>query len=299
MVIPVNTWTLQVVPSKCVLKRFVLCTFLFLSFTLPLPAQKSGSASSNTPGWPLHNSAPDHALPDAPGIPPPNVEERDESCLLWTIAEAQAPTVEAATLQVPGKARGEYRKGCSDLRSRKLATAEKHLREALQEYPRYTAALVLLGQVLEAGNRIEEARGACSQASSVDSNYPQAYLCLADITGQQHQWTQSLDLANRALLLSPAHNLYGNFYSAVAQFHLSHLPAAERNVLETIDADHLNRVPQAHLLLAQIYGAKHDFNGAAAQLRTYLKIAPKSPDSDAVRKSLAELENQISKQLEK
>jgi tetratricopeptide (TPR) repeat protein len=211
----------------------------------------------------------------------------------------QTQTVDATALQVPGKARGEFRKGCSDLRSRKLASAEKHLREAIQEYPRYPAAWVLLGQVLEAGKRIEEARGACSRASSVDSNYAPAYLCLADITGQQHEWMQSLDSANRALAIAPAHNLYGDFYSAMAQFHLKQLPAAERNALETIEVDHLHRVPQVHLLLAQIYGAKHDFNGAAVQLRTYLKVAPKSSDSDAVRKSLAELESQIAKQLEK
>jgi tetratricopeptide (TPR) repeat protein len=308
VVIPVNAWIRQAVPpcrspgrlaAKRLSKGFLLCASMLFSLTPSLRAQHSGSASSNTPGWPLHNSAPDHALPDAVGIPLPNVEERDESCLLWTFAEAQTQTVNAATLEVPGKARGEFKKGCSDLRGRKLAGAEKHLREAIQEYPRYTAAWVLLGQVLEAGNRIEEARGACSEASSVDSSYAPAYLCLADTAGQQRQWVQSLDSANRALVLAPAHNLYGNFYSAMALFHLRQFPAAERNALETIDADHLHRVPQAHLLLAQIYGAKHDFPGAAVQLRTYLKVAPKSPDSDAVRKSLAELESQISKQMEK
>ncbi|MHB8525084.1 MAG: tetratricopeptide repeat protein [Candidatus Acidiferrales bacterium] len=198
-------------------------------------------------------------------------------------------------LRVPGKARGEYRKACGDLNGKKLAEAEQHLRKAVQEYPRYADAWVLLGQVLEARSRMEEARGACSRASTLISNYGPAYLCLADIAAQQEQWKQSLALAGRALALDPSQNVYGCFYSAVAQFHLRDLPAAEKNALATINADHFHRIPQTHLLLAQIYGAKHDLPAAAVQLHAYLKLAPNSPDSAQVRKSLAQLNSQIPK----
>jgi tetratricopeptide (TPR) repeat protein len=276
--------------ARLLLNELAVCAFAVVFLTPPLPAQQD-----TTPGWPLHNSAPDHALPDAVGPQPPNIADTDESCLLWTVAKVQGPTISAATLKVPGKARGEYRKGCTDLKGKKLASAEDHLRKAVQEYPQYAAAWALLGQVLEAGNRIGEARSACSQASGVDSSYVPAYLCLADVAAQLNEWHQTLDLADRALTLDPVQNVYGNFYSAMAQFHLSNLPAAERNALETIDADHLHRVPQAHLLLAQIYGAKHDFYGASVQLRAYLKVAPSSTDSAVVRKSLAELEGQTPK----
>src|SRR5229473_4843298 len=286
-------WHCCLLVARLLPKELAVCAFVVVFLTPSLPAQQNGSASGATPGWPLHNSAPDHALPDALGPQPPSIADRDESCLLWTVAEVQGPTISTATLQVPGKARGEYRKGCSDLKGKKLANAENHLRKALQEYPRYAAAWVLLGQVLEAGNRIEEARGACSQASGVDSDYGPAYLCLADVAVQRQEWNQTLDLADRALKLSPVHDVYGSFFSAIAQFHLNLLPAAERNALEAIDADHLHRVPQAHLVLAQIYGAKHDFHGAAAQLRAYLRVAPSSPYSAGVRKGLADLEAQI------
>lgn len=286
-------WHCCLLVARLLPKELAVCVFVVVFLTPSLMAQQNGSASGATPGWPLHDSAPDHALPDALGPQLPIIADRDESCLLWTVAEVQGPTISTATLQVPGKARSEYKKGCSDLKGKKLANAENHLRKALQEYPRYAAAWVLLGQVLEAGNRIEEARGACSRASGVDSDYTPAYLCLADVAAQLHEWNQTLDLADRALALAPVHDVYGYFYSAIAQFHLSHLSAAERNALETIDADHLHRVPQAHLLLAQIYGAKHDLHGAAVQLRAYLRVAPSSPDSAGVRKSLAELEAQI------
>jgi tetratricopeptide (TPR) repeat protein len=285
-------WCCCLLMTRLLPRELAVCAFLVVFFTPLLQAQQDSSASGTTPGWPLHDSAPNHAMPDASSIPPPSVPERDESCLLWTVTKVQGSTVSAATLQVPGKARDEFRKGCSELRGKKLATAEEHLRKALEKYPRYAAAWVLLGQVLEAGNRIEEAQGACSKASAADSDYAPAYLCLAELAAQRQEWNQTLDLADRALTLAPAHDVYGYFYSAIAEFHLSHLPAAERNALETIDADHLHRLPQAHLLLAQIYGAKHDFHSAADQLRAYLKVAPNSADSAGVRKSLAELESQ-------
>jgi tetratricopeptide (TPR) repeat protein len=276
--------------TRLLLNELALCTLALVFLTPVLPAQQD-----TTPGWPLHSSAPDHALPDAVGPQSPNIVGANESCLMWTDAKVQRAMIGAATLKVPGKARGEYKKGCSDVKDKKLASAEDHLRKAVQEYPRYAAAWALLGQVLDAGSRIAEARTACSQASGADSSYMPAYLCLADVSAQLNEWHQTLDQANRALALDPVQNLYGNFYSAMAQFHLSNLPAAERNALETIDADHLHRIPQAHLLLAQIYGANHDLDGVSVQLRAYLKVAPSSPDSAAVRKSLADIEAQISK----
>ena len=281
--------------ARLLLKELAVCAFGVGLLAATLAAQSDSSASGTTPGWPLHNPAPTHATPDAVGVPIANVADRDESCLLWTVGEAPARTVNAATLRVPGKARGEYDKGCSDLEGKKLATAESHLRKAVQDYPHYAAAWVLLGQALEAGDRMEEARGACSQASDADPEYAPAYLCLADVFEQLQQWNQALDQADRALKLDPVQNVYGNFYSAMAHFHLSHLPAAERNALETIDADHHHRVPQAHLLLAQIYGAKHDYNGAAVQLRAYLKIVPNSTAAAEVKKRLAYLESQSAK----
>jgi tetratricopeptide (TPR) repeat protein len=243
----------------------------------------------------MHNSAPLHGLPDAVGTISQTVPQKNGSCLLCAVAEAPGNTVSAATLQIPGKARGEYEKGCGDLRDRKFESAENHLRKAVQLYPRYADALVVLGQTLAVHNRTEEALGVCTQASSVDPDFVPAYLCLADISGQLRQWSQTLEFADHALQLDPVQNLYGHFYMAVAQFHLSQLSAAEKNALQTIEADHFHRLPQVHLLLAQIYGSRHDLKSVATQLRAYLLAAPKSPDAPNIRKSLEELENQISR----
>ncbi|MFZ0584397.1 MAG: tetratricopeptide repeat protein [Candidatus Acidiferrales bacterium] len=277
-----------VVPPQ--VRRIALCALVVLASAPSLAAQQN-----STPGWPLHNSAPDHATADATGAMPTFGPDLDESCLLWNITQSHAATVSTATLKIPGNAKGEYRKSCSDLKDKNLASAQAHLHKALDEYPQYAAAWALLGQVLEAGNKIDEARNACSQASAADAGYAPAYLCLADVAAQQHDWHLTLDMADRSLALVPQHNVYGSFYSAMAQFHLEQLPEAESDALKTIDADRSHRIPQAHLLLAEIYNARHDTRGAAYELRAYLKAAPNAADAGAVKKSLAEVEAQIQK----
>jgi len=281
--------------ASLIRNALAICIFLLALFPRSLHSQQGGSSSHAAPGWPLHNSAPSHGLPDAMGTIPQKVPQMNGSCSLWVVGKAPENTVSAATLQIPGKARGEYEKGCGDLRDRKFESSENHVRKAVQLYPRYPDALVLLGQLLAARNRVEEARVVCSQAASVDPAFVPAYLCLADVSGQLRQWNQTLECADHALTLDPAQNLYGHFYMSLAQFHLSQFSGAEKNALQAIDADHLHRLPQVHLLLAQIYGSMHDLKSAATQLRAYLLVAPQSPDAPHVRKSLEDLESQISR----
>ena len=275
--------------------RYALVFYIFLLALSPyrVSAQQASSSGSATPGWPMHNSAPLHGLPDAMGTTTPQkTPQKNGSCLLWAVTGPPANTVSAAALQIPGKARDEYEKGCGDLRDGKFVGAENHLRKAVQLYPKYADALVLLGQLLEAHNRVDDALGACSQASSVDPDFVPAYLCLADTSGQLRHWNQTLEFADHALRLDPVQNIYGHFYLAVAQFHLSELSGAEKNALQTIDDDRLHRLPQAHLLLAQIYGSRHDLKSVATQLRAYLSAAPNAPDAPNVRKRLEDLESQ-------
>jgi tetratricopeptide (TPR) repeat protein len=279
-------------------RKLAWCTFAVLAWTPALPAQQRSSSADSTPGWPLHSTAPDHALPDAVGPQPMTapLPDRDESCLLWTVATAPAGTVKAETLEVPSKARGEFKKGCSDVRARKFSSAEAHLRKAVEKYPKYSVAWVLLGELLEAGNHLAEARQACSEASSVDADYAPAYLCLADVAGQLREWRLTLEMADRALSLDPTAGAYGLFYCAMAQFHLNHLPEAEKNAEDSIAADHLRRLPQTHLLLAEIYASKHDATRAAAQLRAYLTALPGAPGAVELKKKLAELDSQSTKE---
>ncbi len=252
---------------------YLVVALALLSCSPALPAQL-GNAGSD-PGWPLHDSSPVHASADGIGAAGmPLLIEPDESCLIWTLGKHKSATVSAANLKAPQAARDEYKKACTELKTKRLDTAEAHLRKAVDLDPAYPGAWALLGQVLEARNQIPEAKSACSQASTADVAYAPAYLCLSELAAQQNDWHNSLNFADRALALDPIQNAYGHFYTAVAQVHLGSLAQAQSNLQDTISADHDHHIPQAHLLLAQIYGNQNELTRAADELRAYIKAAP-------------------------
>ena len=219
-----------------------------------------------------------------------------ESCNSWTESSAHSPTVSVVRLDVPKKASSEYQKGCSAFKERKLENAEEHERNAVQIYPSYAAAWVVLGQILEAENKPDDGRQACSQARSVDPNYVAPYLCLADFAATEDNWREVSILSVGALSLDPTGNTYSFFYAADAAFHLGDLEKAEHDAQNSIQLDKWHHLARVHLLMAQIYKAKQDFIKQAAELREYLKIAPNSADSSGIKTTLAQLEAKNSQQ---
>lgn len=216
---------------------------------------------------------------------------QSESCNTWTEAAVGSPTVSVARLGVPGKASSEYQKACGAFKGKRLPEAEAHARKAIQIYPHYAAAWVILGQTLDAQNRRDEARMACSQASNVDPGYSPPYICLADFAASDNDWEQVSKMSKRALEVDPASNAYAFFYSAEADLHLRQLPEAEWHALSAAKLDTWHRLPQVHFLLAKIYEVEGDPRAEAAQLREYLKLVPNDPNSATAKNALAQLES--------
>jgi YD repeat-containing protein len=162
---------------------------------------------------------------------------KDETCLLPPLNLSIATAVSAQQLQIPPKAQKEYQQACVTLKDKKTADAEKHLRKALQLYPKYSAAWVTLGQVLAAQQRTDEARTACSQGSAVDSGYVPSYLCLADIAPRTDDWGEVLKETNRALELDPCGNAVAYEYNAAANLKVHNLADAEESGLRAAKID--------------------------------------------------------------
>jgi tetratricopeptide (TPR) repeat protein len=214
----------------------------------------------------------------------------DATCLLPPLTLVQSPTVAAAHLQTPAKAKKEYEEACAALKDKKTENLEKHLRKAVQEYPKYSAAWVTLGQVLAARQQNDEARSACSQGSAADPSYVPAYLCLADIAAREKAWDEVLKLSSRALELDPTVNAVAYEYNAAANLRVNRLAEAEKSALKALEIDKNNTEPRAHFVLAQIYEAKGDRENEAAQLQEYLKFASDPQDVAMVKQYLSQLE---------
>jgi tetratricopeptide (TPR) repeat protein len=269
----------------------VLIWAVAASWTVPLAGQATRGSAIKEPGSILHSSLP-HVPDDrvkGPDGATSTPTAGDESCFIWPLTGIRSSTAGVASLAVPAQARKDFQRACSVASDKKLAKAEEHLRKALQEDAQYPAAWVLLGQVLRAQQKPEEARNACSQALRVDPNYLPADLCLADLCAVEQRWEEMLRFANTAVALDPANDPHAYFYAAGAYFGLHSLPEAERNALKAAEIDKTRREPRAHFLLAQIYEIERKPDAEAAQLQEYLKSATDPQDVAMVKKYLVDL----------
>jgi len=216
--------------------------------------------------------------------------EIQDSCLLPPLTLVRSPVVAAAALAVPAKAKKEYFEACKALQEKKTENAEKHLRKAVQIYSKYSAAWVTLGQMLAAQNHSDEARSACSQASTAEPNYVPAYLCLAELAARDKAWDVVLQLSSQVLALDPISTALAYEYNAAANLRINKLDDAEKSALRALEIDKNNRDPRVHFVLAQIYEAKGDRANEVAQLREYLKLAENPDDVAAVNQYLSQLE---------
>jgi tetratricopeptide (TPR) repeat protein len=213
-----------------------------------------------------------------------------EACILWTESSIRTPVVSSKRLTIPWKAVSEYQKGCAAYKSQKFSDAESHLHKAVEVYPDYAAAYVVLGQVLVTEKKNDDAKTACWTASQVDPSYVAPYLCLAEFAAKESDWDQVAKLSTQALAIDPLGNPYSLYYAADAGLHQHQLVAAEKHAQEAVKVDENNRIPSLHLLLAQIYQISGNVPGETAQLKDYLKVAANSNEAPRARDRLAKLE---------
>jgi predicted Zn-dependent protease len=213
-----------------------------------------------------------------------------EACNSWTESGVHSPTVSAKRLAIPGKAAGEYQKGCGAFKGRRWLEAEDHLRRAIDAYPDYAAAWVVLGQVLVSEKKSDDARTACSKAAEIDPGYVASYLCLAEFAASDSNWPEVAKISEQALAIDPIGNPYSLYYAAAAGFHQNQLTQAELHAQAAVKLDEWHHLPELHLLLAQIYSAAGNVVGEATQLKEFLKVAASSKDAAQAKHMLALLE---------
>ena len=266
----------------------------FLFATVPASAQDAGAASVHWKATAkgmngLLNKMEVAASRD--NVPTgQKTDEIEDTCLLPPLSLVRSHVVAATALAVPAKAKKEYMAGCAALRKKKIESAEKHLRNAVEKYPQYSAAWTTLGQVLAAEKHNDQARRACSQGSAVEPSYVPAYLCLAGIAAQEEAWGEVLQFSSQALQLDPVTTGIAYLYKAAANLKTNKLDEAEQSALRALAIDKNNSDPRVHFLLAQIYEAKGDRAKEVAELREYLKFAKNPEDVADVKQYLSQLE---------
>jgi hypothetical protein len=310
-------------PETFRLKRAAMCVLAIFFCAWPTLAQKSGGAppsggtgggSRGTPGGggstnrpyppPLQPGARPGMQPGTmdPGevmmptmqpLPKPTVSD-DDACLPWDLAGARSASISATRLAVPGKARSLYQKACGAWKKNNLSEAEQRARDAIEKYPNYSAAWVMLGQSLEGQRKLDEAHDACTQPIKADPTYLPPYLCLAGLLNRQKKWDDLMALSDRFVGLNLVGDLYANYFRGLAQFHLYKLAEAQKSVLAAIALDTEHHQAGLTFLLAQIYGEQGDLADATAQIQNFVKYAKSKQDQDDAKEYLSELQTRLS-----
>jgi hypothetical protein len=207
---------------------------------------------------------------------------------LSRIAGVQGSAISVTSLEAPPGARKEFEKGDAEARANHLKPAIQHLEKAVAEFENYAAAWNELGTVYSSNQEAEKARRAFEKAIAADSHYVPPYLNLAALELGDHEYEKAVATAGKAVELDSTIAV-ASFIQAVGNFNLNRLDAAEESAQEAAKKPHEN-VPQLHVLLADIFLQKRDYSNAAAELRAYLKEAPRGQFAGQVQEKLEQTE---------
>jgi tetratricopeptide (TPR) repeat protein len=207
---------------------------------------------------------------------------------LSRIAGVQGAAISATSLLVPGRARKEFDKGDKEARSNHLKSATQHLEKAVAEYETYAAAWYELGTIYSTNQETDKAHQAFEKAITADPKYIPPYVSLSALELRNQEYEDAVDTAGKALELDPTIGV-AHFISAVGNFNLNRLDAAEKSAREVEKRPHQN-FPQLHILLADILLQKQDYSKAAVEMRAYLKEFPGGPLASETQKKLDQIE---------
>lgn len=218
-------------------------------------------------------------------------ESRDVGTIvLHRMAQVQGFTISATTAMAPSKAKKAYEKGRAEEQKRKWAGAEKKFQEAVQVYPKFAAAWLELGRAQLEMKDVAGARQSLQQAVAADPQFVSPHQLLAAIAIQQQRWPEVLQETGAVLRLNPVSFPEVWYDNAAAHYYLDQYDAAEDSTRRGLEADVNHQVPKLEYLLGVLLAHKRDYQGAAAHMRNYVRLAPRDPDVARINEQIVKIE---------
>lgn len=202
-----------------------------------------------------------------------------------TLSRERAHLVTARSLAVPDEARREYAAAVRSLNARDIDEAIAHLRRATEIAPDFAAAWNYLGTIAYQTKRFNDAEANFRRALHADPDLYEPLVNLGGVLVTTGQLDEALRINTRAVARKPddplAHSQLG-----MAYLFLNRLDNAERHLREAVKLDprHFSH-PQLHL--AEVYRRRGETRNAAAQLESFLRHHPDSPEAPRIRDLLS------------
>jgi Flp pilus assembly protein TadD len=195
----------------------------------------------------------------------------------------------AALANVPAAARDLYQKALIDSQTGDIKKAVEELSSALSLYPEFSLALnelgvqyLRLGAPDKAAQVLSRAIKLAAQDFQPRLNYGIALLNLRRFNEAETQLRTAIGFNDSI----PTAHMYLGIVLAI----LRKLEEGEKE-LKTAIASRSSEVALAHRYLGGVFLEKHQYQLAAAELETYLKLAPNAADAEWLRLKIKELHN--------
>jgi len=247
------------------------------------------------------NAAPAQQLPglnmlncqlqaDAPGFRSDRIDLTDHraldgsdigAILLHRVTRAKGASISATDLTAPRSARRAWQRGTELAQSDQQSDQAEAMREfekAVRIDPRFSTAWVSLGHARERRQEEDLACEAFRKAIAADNRQAEAFIALGLVASRRGLWQEAAQYLDRALLLNPVDFPHLWYDDALADYRIGNLDRAEKNVREAVKQNSPNRERRAPWLLGVILMDKHDYPGADAAMRAYLREAPDVDD---------------------
>ena len=210
--------------------------------------------------------------------------------ILHRLAEVEGSSISVTSMMAPKAAKKAYEQGLQSLLKNKPADAQKDFEKAVAAYPQYADAWVSLGKLHLEQQALAAAREAFAKAMAADAKLVAPYMELGLLAAKDANWQESAKHLDRAVELDPVDFPQAWYADAVANYNLAKYDAAERSARAAVKLDPRHANPRSYYLLGLVLDEKHDYTGAAAELSTYVKLAPNAPDVAQAKSKLGEIE---------
>jgi tetratricopeptide (TPR) repeat protein len=210
--------------------------------------------------------------------------------VLHRIAGIEGSSISVTSLMAPKDAKKAYERGLQSLLKNKRDDAAKDFEKAVALYPSYASAWVNLGKLRVEQQALGPARTALRKAMDADPKLVAPYIELGLLAAKDANWEESGKYLDRAMELDPLDFPQAWYADAVANYNLKKYDAAEKSARAAVKLDPRRANPRSFYLLGLVLAEKNNYADAAAELTTYIKLAPNAPDLVQVKSQLGEYE---------
>lgn len=196
-------------------------------------------------------------------------------------------TVSALDLQAPNKAVEEYNRANSEMKAQHSDEAVKHMRRAIDIYPKFVSAHIGLGLAYLDREDKPHARGEFETAAKLDPKFPGSFLNLGLVALATNDFETAQPQLEKAASLHPrdARILTSLAYAQNGNHHY-------QDALQTAKLVHsLNHKGMAnvHYLAASAAMSLKDYTAVASELNLFLSEDPTNAFAPVARQNLATL----------